>query len=382
MRKTTILVALLAIFLLGLPGCGGSDITVPGPVSVELLPPSPPEPVLPQTFRYLLAPNNRNLEGSVDVFRVNADDGSLSPVNGSPFALALPVHALAVHPNNTFLYAGVDDLTYLIGLQIDAVTGKLTPLPNFPLGTVNDNAPRFDRTGRFLYVVGQNDVDGFVVNPNTGFLLRLPGFPLVVPGMTDAVQSTVSLDNHFLYITDRGTDDVFTFNLNPATGALSIVGQTPTGGLNPLGIDVDPSGQFLYVSTTDGFMHGFLISETGTLTPIPGATVKFAEPDALAFQFSFKNGNLYVGNTVNKVLNGFQLGDDGSLIQLPGLPIAAGASGVSGFPNSPFIYTSDFIDSAIHGFTADASGNLAPVPGSPYQADGGPGYLVPVVVTK
>ena len=72
----------------------------------------------------------------------------------------------------------------------------------------------------------------------------------------------------FVFVPNRGHDSIAAFAVDPATGLLSALGQTPSEKV-PLAIGLDPAGAFLYAAGQEsGLLAGYRIEETGALRPI------------------------------------------------------------------------------------------------------------------
>jgi 6-phosphogluconolactonase (cycloisomerase 2 family) len=86
----------------------------------------------------------------------------------------------------------------------------------------------------------------------------------------------------FAYVGDVVSNAILTFNVDPATGALTFKGPTATG-MYPYPAVVDPSGMFVYVTNTNSNDIGAYTIDpaSGTLTPA-GTIAAGSLPGALA----------------------------------------------------------------------------------------------------
>jgi 6-phosphogluconolactonase len=82
-----------------------------------------------------------------------------------------------------------------------------------------------DQTGSYLYVTSGANVVGYGIDPTTGALTKLAGFPVA----TEANAYSVSVDptNRFLYVTNDGAANVSGFTLDASTGALTPMSGPP-----------------------------------------------------------------------------------------------------------------------------------------------------------
>ncbi len=319
--------------------------------------------------------------GSLSVFDVDTDTGDLTLVASSTTAEAANV--VAAHPARPFLYSGLDGPGCLVdGFTINPASGELTRLPGFPITSEPEPDVFMDRSGSYLYAVSDTTIDGFRVDQANGALTRLPQFPLSVPGMVAAITGTFNLENRLFALTDQTGNQVYIFALDPATGALQLRSQTPTSP-GPTAISFDPLDRFLLVSGLGGVLESFSVSDSGSLTPVPLGHQSFAPPGALSYQMAFQRNVVYVSDGKTSTLNAFEIGPDGQLSQLPGFPLGSGGSSVIGYPFgslSQLFYASDSMKNQLNGFRSKKTGNLSPLQGSPFPAPPGPAALTPVIV--
>ena len=159
--------------------------------------------------------------------------------DGSPFAVGASPLALAIDPNEGFLYVLAADHTLRV-FSIDYRSGgHLTAVASAPLA-------------------GQPS--GLAVEPN----------------------------GQFVYTTDN--TGVSAFSVDPSSGSLSPVALSPAITLaNTAGVYVEPAGRYVYVTTGSptvaGAVYGFSIGSKGNLTAVsaqPLATPKL--PSSMAFK--------------------------------------------------------------------------------------------------
>jgi 6-phosphogluconolactonase (cycloisomerase 2 family) len=232
----------------------------------------------------------------VGALSVNAANGSLNVVSGSPFAADLIPIDVLVHPSGKFVYtANIGTASIGIGpgpvqsiscYSSDPSTGALAPVPGSPF-PVTSPTSNFDfmglmihPSGKFLYLgtgflspgSGGNGVLGWSIDPASGSLTPLAGSPFArgttIPG--GAFDPT----GKFLYSGNAG-NTLLGFNVDQSSGAL-----TPLSGLPVLSgsiLDapvVDPAGAFLFAEDPKSkTLVGFrLDAQTGALTPLANPT--------------------------------------------------------------------------------------------------------------
>ena len=368
---------LLVLVLFGLYGCtGGNDDTF----SSSPIEPTPPPPPFGTTATYLLSANRDPAAGGISVFTVDTDTGSLALT--SSVATSGGVNAITRHPRLPFIYASLVDAPVLDGYSIDPASGVLTRLPGFPIASEQDSHSVFDPPGKFLYVLGETTINAFAFNDD-GSLTQVAGFPQVVPGLVEAQSVILNRAGTLLLFTDAGGDQVFAYQVDPSSGAVTFASATPTAQ-GPTGLQFDPVEEHLFVNGSSGALETFNVSADGAVSAVPGGQVAFSTPGAISYQMGFQGIDVYVGDGANNTLNAFEAGFDGTLTQLPGFPIANGGAEVVYYPQpffSGLLYVSDFLNDRINGFRVDENGNLSRLPGSPFTAPDAPGSLLPVVLT-
>ena len=89
-----------------------------------------------------------------------------------------------------------------------------------------------DATGSYLYVTTGASVVGYSIDPNTGLLTALTGFP-VASGL-NAYSVTVDASNQFIYVGNGGSANLSGYKLNAANGELTTIPGSPfTAGSQP-----------------------------------------------------------------------------------------------------------------------------------------------------
>ena len=138
-----------------------------------------------------------------------------------------------------------------------------------------------DQAGRFVYAYGGGQVFAYTIQAGTGQLSPVTGSPFGAGPPTpwfDAVNRiAVDQSNKFLYVSTSA--GIVGYNIDPNTGALSMISGSPFGRApQPFAIVVIPGNQFLYESTDfstpngPANLYGYSIDQnTGVLTEIAGS---------------------------------------------------------------------------------------------------------------
>src|SRR5690348_16938607 len=134
--------------------------------------------------------------GSISGYKVDTNTGALSPVPGKTFVSGKEGGGrLAADAKHRFLYIAnpADEDNDIAGFKINAQNGRLTPLSgsSFPAG-LHPSFAVVDPSSRFLYVTnsGSNNVSVFNIDPNTGGLAPVPGSPFAA----GASPSSIAID--------------------------------------------------------------------------------------------------------------------------------------------------------------------------------------------
>jgi len=253
------------------------------------------------------------------------------------------VMPMAVSPDRRFLYVVSRPVPYAIHvLAIHPDTGALTPSSTSPLPA---SLPyiSFDRSGRFL--LGASYHQNLVTVTAVGADGRVAPAPLqTIPVGRNAHSIRVDLSNRFVFVPTLGSDALFMFRFDTATGAL--VSNTPPLCLTPSGagprhFEISSDNRFLYV----------LCEMTGAI---------------LTFALDAKSGLLTEAGSVAG------LAPDCALV--PGVPRGVPQSGQAArnvdrdiwaadvhlAPNGKFLYASERTESTLNVFAVDRStGKLA-----------------------
>jgi YD repeat-containing protein len=230
----------------------------------------------------------------LSVYSFSASSGTLSLLPASPYPTASFPVALTMDPTGLFVYVtGGANVIATYGLS--PASGNLTPLGSAPtrLGpsglAINTGTAPVQITPQYAYVAasggtgsnaGSNNILGFSIDPAAGGLTALSSSP-IAEGLSPEAATSTPL-GQILYIANNCSDpacsaaagSVSAFDIGASTGALTAPAGSPSlAGRGPVGVVVDPSGQFTYVvNAADLSISEYTINPgTGVLTPITGS---------------------------------------------------------------------------------------------------------------
>jgi 6-phosphogluconolactonase (cycloisomerase 2 family) len=257
---------------------------------------------------------------SISVFAINGT--GLTEVPGSPFTTipagysyptgTLPV-AVAVSNSGKFLYVANQLANFVSKFSIDSTSGALTTqgVPFYTVG-ISPSGLAITPSGGFLYVANaganSNDISAFAIcdamatntctdvhNPD-GALTPVTGSPF--PAGLGPVAISIDPNFNFLYVVDKGSNQISQYSFAPGTGVLTPLspGSVSTG-TTPVSLAVRPGAtgtnlgntttnptDYVYVANNGGSTVSMftLATSTGLLTVSNTPLATAAQPSALA----------------------------------------------------------------------------------------------------
>ena len=239
--------------------------------------------------------------GSVASFAINTD-GSIGAKTGfdqhtgkgpNPDRQEGPhAHATVLSPDNRFLFVpnlGIDQIKIY---KFDAAKGTFAP-NDPPFASVKAGlGPRhivFGRGGKFAYVVCEmgSSVAVFSYDSVKGSLTpvqTISNLPSDFTGIDNSSEIEVGRSGRFLYASNRGSDSITVFAIDPSKGTLTRVQVAPTLGKIPRNFDIDPTGKYLIAGNQiSNQLVVFAVDQTnGQLKPA-GQVLDVAGPVCILF---------------------------------------------------------------------------------------------------
>jgi 6-phosphogluconolactonase len=203
-------------------------------------------------------------------------------------------HSINVDPKNRFAVAADLGLDKLLVYRFNAGAGTLVPnTPPFALVRPG-SGPRhfaFHPNGKLGYVINEITctVTAFRYDSTKGQLFEdqtvstLPKDEAMKPEFSTA-EIRVHPNGKFLYGSNRGHDTIAVFRIDAASGKLTLIDNTPTGGRTPRNFNIDPTGNFLLAANqgTDSVVAFSIDSTTGRLSPT-GQRLEVGSPVCVRF---------------------------------------------------------------------------------------------------
>jgi 6-phosphogluconolactonase len=193
------------------------------------------------------------LSNNISVFSIDASQGTLSPVTGSPFSINLSPKNMQLAPSGKFLYVSAPSQPTGV-VAVFSVNAGVLSLVGFTLTA--DNNPSglaIDPSGSFLYTANATASSISIYSiASTGLLTQVPQSPL-----GDTFQHPVALivdpTGKFLYVANQGSNNISTYSITSGTGFPVAITDSPFGSESqPSFLVADPNGKYLYVGNQTG----------------------------------------------------------------------------------------------------------------------------------
>jgi 6-phosphogluconolactonase len=162
-------------------------------------------------------------------------------------------HEVVLSPDNRFLFVPDLGMDQIKVYRVDAAKGTFTP-NDPPFATVKAGlGPRhftFGRGAKFAYAICEmgSSVVVFAYDPAKGALTPLQTIstlPSDFKGEDNSAEIEVGRSGQFLYASNRGSDSITVFAIDPVKGTLTKVQVVPTQGKIPRNFAIDPTGKYL-----------------------------------------------------------------------------------------------------------------------------------------
>ncbi len=321
--------------------------------------------------------------GEIQVYGIDQVTGSLATVTGSPFAVADPIACIQFEPTGKFGYATsvIDGTTHLVTFSRDANSGMLTQTNSISLNSTA-LAVAIDPIGKYLFaatIVFANPTStaaqayGYTINASTGALTPIAGTPFQLPNVTGTFSWHPS--GNFLFMANSNGQSIDSYSVDRTTGKLSFGSSTATC-INPTNVRFSPNGKFAYTACSMDVAHDansasvetFAVGANGSLTHIGTAPTSDVPSDLSidpSGQFLYLSSN-------SPYVDSFQIGADGvakaafrqGIQSNPGPTVAiiGGSSSVKYTPKDAYITST--VDNTLSAYSVNTDGTFATPPQS------------------
>ena len=186
------------------------------------------------------------------------------------------VHCAAVSPDNRFVLVCDLGLDRIFSYALDPALPALSPAAVPSTATEPGSGPRhlvFSRSGARVYLACElaNTVCAYAYDAPTGglsLLQTVSSLPAGFEGESTAAAIRLHPNGRFLYVSNRGSDTLALFRIDPSTGTLAAGGFVPAGGKAPRDFALSEDGRWLICAhhLSDSLCSFSVDPDTGTLT--------------------------------------------------------------------------------------------------------------------
>lgn len=163
-------------------------------------------------------------------------------------------HAILPDTKNRYALAMTLGSDLVNVFKFDGKAGKLEPNTPPSVSVKAKTGPRhfvFHPNGKLVYVLGELDatIHVFDYDAGKGQLKEKQSVSGLPPGTTGRIAAAdlhITPDGKFLYSSERTSNTLACFKINPAAGTLSLIEFVPTE-TQPRGFNIDSSGRYLFV---------------------------------------------------------------------------------------------------------------------------------------
>lgn len=223
--------------------------------------------------RYLLTAYY--VSNQVTIHKVS-ESGQLDAVVHQTVKTGQNAHGLASDDQNRMVFVPHTGANRIFHFRFDRDRGRLTPSQP-PFVTANEGEhPRhiaMHPSHRWVYANNEagDSLSAYRLDRQSATLESFQTLS-TLPDDFDAAKNTTARcemtpDGRFIYVANRGHHSIAGFRIDPATGRLRSLGQTPTEA-TPRSFTIAPNGKFLYAAGQDsGRLASYSIGDSGQLKP-------------------------------------------------------------------------------------------------------------------
>lgn len=198
------------------------------------------------------------------------------------------VHSVNISPDNKNLFVADLGIDQVVNYAFDAKNGRLKEVQRIKL-TVG-SGPRhftFHPSLPYAYIIQELTGKVTLFSYQNGLLKKLEEVSTLPKGSKEnnaCADIHISPDGNFLYGSNRFYDTIVTFSIDPKTGKLKQLSQTPVGGKVPRNFAISPDGKYVFVANqnTDNIVIFERNASTGLLKN-SGKEINISMPVCIKF---------------------------------------------------------------------------------------------------
>ncbi|AUT65903.1 lactonase family protein [Paraburkholderia terrae] len=147
----------------------------------------------------------------------------------------------------------------------------------------------FGPDGTLAYLLTELSAEVMVLrwdatNARLTLVQSLPVSNAAFQGVKSGAEIAISQDGRFVYVENRGENELVVYRVNPESGMLSLIQRASSGGDKPWGFAIHPSGKWLLVANQrSGKVNVFSIDRTTGMVSDTGESVDMPTPVSVAF---------------------------------------------------------------------------------------------------
>ena len=212
------------------------------------------------------------------------------------------------------------------------------------------------------------------INQQNGTLTAVTSAP--VTNANNPLMQAIDPTGSFLY--ETSSNGILAYTINRQTGALTEMTNSPFSGTQSfVSITIDPRGKFVYATGSTG-VWGYSIQPGGQLAPITGSPFPTATPSSqfgVYNSLAIDNNDKFLYVTASPGIFAYTIDPNtGALSAIAGSPFKAGNAPLSLViaPSNKFLYETNNTDPTTHGYSIDQNtGVLTEISGSPFTTGAG-----------
>ncbi|MGI6461664.1 MAG: lactonase family protein [Candidatus Hydrogenedentales bacterium] len=202
-------------------------------------------------------------------------------------------HSVNFDPSGRFLFAADLGTDHVMIYRFDERHGTLEANDPPSVQLAPGAGPRhfaLHPSGKFAYVINEldNTITAFACDLAAGRLDALQSISTVpeeFTGESYTAEIRVHPSGRFVYGSNRGHDSIALFAVDPASGALTSAGWTPTQGKTPRHFNIEPGGKFLIAANQDSdSLAVFRIDPASGALEATGQLVSVPTPVCVVFR--------------------------------------------------------------------------------------------------
>lgn len=221
--------------------------------------------------------------GEIDGYAMDQTTGSVQPLASGPMPFTDPIGCIQFEPTGKFGYTTSSNSTtnLLLTFSRNPKTGVLTQIGSITL----NNPPTgvaIDPFGTYLFTATVPDTNpptapaqayGYAIDASTGTLTPVPGTPFQLSTLTGGFSWHPS--GNFLYMANFGGQSIDVYSVDRTSGKVSFASSTTTC-VNPTALVFRPDGEFAYTACSMDAAHDlnsasvetFAVGSNGALTHV------------------------------------------------------------------------------------------------------------------